>query len=562
MTEASGAPEELIRRSRLLADLAERRLALAPRASSARERARQLRDHLESFVKPRAAEIDAPILVVLIGPTGAGKSSILNAIAGSAVSRAGVLRPTTREAVLYADPRDARLLRADGRLRLVPQDRLILAAAPSANAGVAIIDAPDIDSVERENRALADTLLEACDLCVFVTTATRYADLVPWDVLGRIRQRQVPLMVVLNRLPADARDRGIVIADADRLFAEHDLRQESGALEIIAITEGDVDAQSQGVARTAITPLRDRITRLAATSEDRRQLARAALAGALRGLVPLVAEVAADLERDAANGEALRQIASSAYLEQFQQLSAALRSGVLLRAEVLRQWQDFVGADQIARFVSSGLDRIRGLLLYAIRGTPAAPITSVEENMTSSIEALTLRHASEAARRTAEQWSDRADIADLVDRDPTLWSASPALGPGLREMLQGWMHAVIDDVRATSGRKHAVARVAAVGVNAVGVAVMLAVFAHTAGLTGTEFGIAAGTAFVNQKLLEALFGERAMEELVENAARRLDDGLSSLFARERERFDALAPDASVLRGLATDLRAAVDGIGT
>jgi hypothetical protein len=462
---------------------------------------------------------------------------------------------------LYANPEDARLLRADGRLRLIPQDRLVLAAAPSSNAGVAIVDAPDIDSVERENRALADTLLEACDLCVFVTTATRYADLVPWDVLGRIRQRQVPLIVVLNRLPVDARDRQVVVADAERLFAEHGLRQESGSVEVIAIDEGDVDPQTQGVSRAAIRPLSDRIDRLAATSEDRRQLARSALAGALRGLTPLVGEVAADLERDAASGEALRQIATSAYQEQCQQLSSALRSGVLLRAEVLRQWQDFVGADQIARFVSSGLGRIRGLLLFAIRGTPAAPVASVEENMTSSVEALTLRHASEAARRTAEQWSARADTAELVDRDPTLWSASPALAPALRQMLQGWMHAVIEDVRAVSGRKHAVARVAAVGVNAVGVAVMLAVFAHTAGLTGTELGIAAGTAFVNQKLLEALFGERAMEELVESAGRRLDDGLSALFTRERERFDALAPDPSALRQLGSDLRAAVDGLG-
>ena len=124
------------------------------------------------------------------------------------------------------------------------------------------------------------------------------------------------------------------------------------------------------------------------------------------------------------------------------------------------------------------------------------------------------------------------------------------------------MHAVLEDVRAASGRKHAVARVAAIGVNAVGVAVMLAVFAHTAGLTGTELGIAAGTAFVNQKLLEAIFGERAMEELVANAGRKLDEGLSGLFARERERFDTLAPDAATLRELATGLRAAVDGIAT
>ena len=562
MTEADGPAEELVRRSRRLGDLAAQRLELPPRDPRARERARQLRDHLESFVTPRAAAIDSPIVVLLLGPTGAGKSSILNAIAGSAVSRAGVIRPTTREAVLYADPEDARLLRADGRLRLIPQDRLILAAAPRANAGVAIIDAPDIDSVERENRALADTLLEACDLCVFVTTATRYADLVPWDVLGRVRQRQVPLVIVLNRLPPGARDREIVLADAERLFAEHGLGQASGKIEVIAIDEGDLDRAAEGVSRASIKPLSERIDRLAATSEERRQLDREAQEGALRGLVPLVEGVAADLERDATASEALRQFASSAYDEQLKHLSTALRSGVLLRAEVLRQWQDFVGADQIARFVSSGLGRLRGLLLMAIRGAPVAPVASVEENMTSALEALTLRHASEAARQTAEQWSARKDAAELVDGDPTLWSASPALAPALRDALREWMHAVIEDVRAASGRKHAVARVAAIGVNAVGVAVMLAVFAHTAGLTGTELGIAAGTAFVNQKLLEAIFGERAMEELIAKAGRRLDEGLSELFARERERFDALAPDATILRLLATDLRAAVEGIGT
>jgi hypothetical protein len=372
----------------------------------------------------------------------------------------------------------------------------------------------------------------------------------------------VPLVIVLNRLPPGAQDREIVLADAERLFAEHGLRQASGKIEVIAIDEGALDPEVQGVSRVSISPLSERIGRLAATSEERRQLARAALAGALRGLVPLVETVTADLERDATESEALRQIASSAYDEQFRQLSAALRSGVLLRAEVLRQWQDFVGADQIARFVSSGLGRLRGLLIFAIRGTPVAPVASVEENMTSALEALTLRHASEAARQTAEQWSARKDAAELVDGDPTLWSASPALAPALRDTLRAWMYAVLEDVRAASGRKHAVARVAAIGVNAVGVAVMLAVFAHTAGLTGTELGIAAGTAFVNQKLLEAIFGERAMEELVANAGRKLDEGLSGLFARERERFDTLAPDAATLRELATGLRAAVDDIAT
>ena len=557
MASSGDRASDLVARSRRLATLAERRLALGPSAPAARARATQLRDHLEGFIKPRAADIDAPLLVVLIGPTGAGKSSVLNAIAGAAVSKTGVLRPTTREAVLYAAPQDADQLRAAGRLHLIADARLTHADAPPSNAGVAIVDAPDIDSVERANRELADTLLEACDLCVFVTTATRYADLVPWNVLERIKAREVPLIVLLNRLPPDRGDREIVVADAERLLAERGLRQDSGKVDVIAITEGDVEAAAQSVSREAIAPLRERIEQLASDREHRRRLAADALAGAIRGLAPLVSGVAGDLEGDALEGEALRSIAQQAYDEEAQTLTRALRSGVLLRGEVLRQWHDFIGADQIARFVSTGLNRLRGLLLLAIRGTPVAPVTNVEEGMVSSVEALTLRHASEAARKTAERWSERRDGAELIARDPTLWSASAALAPALRDALRDWMHSVIEDVRTFSGRKTAVARVAAIGVNAVGVAVMLGVFAHTAGITGAEVGIAAGTAFLNQKLLEAIFGERAMEELVANASRRLDAALATLFTSERARFDALMPKADEMRELARELRAGV-----
>src|SRR5438874_3660085 len=562
MTLSGGGSSDLVARSRRLAELAQRRLTLGPRAPSARERALQLRDHLEGFVTPRAADIDAPLLVVLIGPTGAGKSSILNAIANAAVSRTGALRPTTREAVLYAEPQDAQRLRTEGRLHQIPEGRLVWAAAPPGNAGVAIVDAPDIDSVERENRALANTLLESCDLCVFVTTATRYADLVPWDVLQRIKQREVPLIVVLNRLPPDAADRALVIADTERLFAEHGLHAAGGSVEVIAIGEGEVDAEVRGVSRASISALRERIARLTSTRAERRELATQALAGAIRGLTPLVAEVAADLEHEAVDSEALRDIARKAYDDEAHALSQTLHSGVLLRADVLRQWHDFVGADQVARFMSSGLTRLRGLLLFAIRGTPVAPVASVEQGMVSSLEALTLRHASEAARKTAERWSERADAAALIGPTTTLWSASPELAPAVRETLRGWMQAVIDDVRAASGRKHAVARVAAIGVNAVGVAVMLGVFAHTAGITGAELGIAAGTAFLNQKLLEAIFGERAMEELIGKARTRLDSLLTSLFEKERARFEALVPPPGHLRELATALRAAVEGIAS
>ena len=121
-----------------------------------------------------------------------------------------------------------------------------------------------------------------------------------------------------------------------------------------------------------------------------------------------------------------------------------------------------------------------------------------------------MRHATDAARHTAIAWSDRSEAAELIARNPTLWSASESFRPAIRDGLSAWMRAIAEDVRSQAGRKRAVAQVAALGVNAVAVAVMLAVFINTAGLTGAEVGIAAGTAVLNQKLLEAIFGEGAM----------------------------------------------------
>ena len=560
MTQPDARAADLVGRGRRLGELAERRLALEPKDAAARERARRLRDHVEGFVRPRAADIEAPLLVLLLGPTGAGKSSLLNALAGAEVSRTGALRPTTRDAILYADEDDARRFLADGRLRLVPRERVVHVGAPHAAAGVGIVDAPDVDSVERDNRLLADVLLEAADLCVFVTTATRYADLVPWEVLRRVRERALPFIIVLNRLPANARDRDIVLTDARRLLSEAGAGLAGEELDFVAVDEGAIDPRVHGLSREAIRSLRDRIDRLVREKDERRALVAAALAGAVRGLVPLIHDVADDLEHEAIDDEALRRIAEIHFTEGSAALAETLRNGVLLRAEVLRRWHDFVGADQITRLVSSGLDRLRGLVVSAFRGTPEAPVSVVEDDMASAVEALALRYASEAARRTAAAWSERPDAAGVVDRDATLWSASPTFAPALREEIREWMHTIVEDVRTAGGRKHAVARVAALGVNAVGVAVMLGVFAHTAGLTGTELGVAAGTAFVNQKLLEAIFGERAMEELIGHARTRLEQRLAALFARERARFDALVPEPSGLRELAAQLRATVEGL--
>ncbi|MEO5966167.1 MAG: ABC transporter, partial [Candidatus Limnocylindrales bacterium] len=110
--------------------------------------------------------------------------------------------------------------------------------------------------------------------------------------------------------------------------------------------------------------------------------------------------------------------------------------------------------------------------------------------------------------------------------------------------------------------KRLLARGASVGVNVLGTGVMLGTFLHTGGLTGAEVGVAAATAFLNQKLLSALFGEAAMVELVAAARRRLQDALTATFEEERARYDRLLPATGVLPALAVDLRDAAAAVRT
>jgi hypothetical protein len=143
-------------------------------------------------------------------------------------------------------------------------------------------------------------------------------------------------------------------------------------------------------------------------------------------------------------------------------------------------------------------------------------------------------------------------LADNAD----LWLPSPAFDGRLRSGLDEWIEGIAADIQAHGQSKRLLARGASVGVNVLGTGVMLATFLQTGGLTGAEVGVAAATAFLNQKLLSALFGEAAMVELIADARRRLQDVLSTTFVAERARFDALLPTPSELPELATELRQA------
>ena len=519
---------------------------------------------LDDYILPRLADADAPLLVVVSGPTGAGKSTLVNSITGRVVSDAGVIRPTTMAPVLVHHPQDGRWFTSD---RIFPKlaretrpthdPRTVqLVAEAALPPGVAFVDAPDIDSVVTENRALAAQLLAAADLWLFVTTAARYADAVPWDFLRSASERDAVVAIVLDRVPAAAMAE--VPDHLRQMMAERGL---DGA-ELFVVPESGLDERKL-LPVVAIEPIRRWLAGLARDAQARAEVINQTLGGAIGALVrqaPAVAD-AAD-EQVVCLGQ-LREDAESVYREAVAQVAAQTANGVLMRGEVLARWQDFVGTGEFFRSVEQKIGRFRDRVASLLRGEPKQ-VEQVQVAVESGLEVLICEAGESAARRVAALWD--ADPGGRKLRPKELGQASAGFQQAVTQAIRGWQGDVLELVTQSGASKRSRARFLALGVNGVGVALMILVFSQTGGLLGAEIGIAGGTAVLAQKLLEAVFGEDAVRQLTKQAKRDLDARVEGLLATELARYlgvldkvDAGPGAADRLREAARDVAAARKG---
>jgi hypothetical protein len=144
--------------------------------------------------KAAALDVDRPLLVImLMGGTGVGKSSLLNALAGSAVAQASFTRPTTRDPVVYFHQtvKPDRLDPALRLCRLVQHDRESLIQK-------VIVDTPDLDSNDIANRDKLKELLPVADVVLYVGSQEKYHDQLGWE-LFKDQQRRRAFAFVLNK---------------------------------------------------------------------------------------------------------------------------------------------------------------------------------------------------------------------------------------------------------------------------------------------------------------------------------------------------------------------------
>ena len=545
---------------RLRDDLGAVRLELdVPGADEARRVRDDLVAQVDDYVLPRLRRLDAPALIVVGGSTGAGKSTLVNSLVGSVVSPAGVLRPTTRAPVLACNPQDVPAFEGD---RVLPglarvtggagaAGTLQLVSTNSLPSGLALLDSPDIDSVLAENRALANQLLAAADGWLFVTTAARYADAVPWEFLRSARERGTALSIVLNRVPADA-DREVPTHLRQMLDAE-----QLGDAEVLVVPE--VQLEQELLPAGALWPVRAWLDGLAADAQARAALVRRTLRGALASLPvrALVVERAA-MEQLAAAAE-LRAEADHAYADALREVETALRSGALLRGEVLARWHEVVGTGDVMRALETRVGWLRDRLKSIVTGAPAAE-SELKVAVEHRVEAVVRTAAERAAERTARAWRERVPGRALLQDAPALERATAELATSAEEEVRAWQGVVFDLVREEGASKRATARLASLGVNGAGLTVMLAVFAHTGGLTGAEVVVAGGTSAVGQKVLEAIFGDQAVRTLASRAREDLIERVDRLLRGEAARFHALLDEAVPEADAFARLHGAVDAV--
>lgn len=533
---------------------------------------------LDDYILPRSASVDNPLTIVVGGSTGAGKSTLVNTLLGEPLTQSGAIRPTTRHPVLLHRAEDEAALSPERFLPTLPRTRtsgmnagsqalpgldpkiaraLIPITTSALPQGIALIDAPDIDSVSEENRTLAKELLSAADLWLFVTTANRYADAVPWELLHEAAARSIAIAVVLNRVP-----------EGDEEAIENDLRRmldEAGihAVLIHTVTEQPRD-ESGMLAPVSLAPLTLWIRELGADAPARAAIARQTLAGAVETLAGNLQVLAAEQARQQAAHQSLATIAAEEYEDALTTIDGALSDGSLLRGEVLSRWHDFVGTGDFFRSLDSTIGRLRDRVGSALRGQPAAA-QKVEDALESGIHAVVLDAAARASENTRTRWrASRAGRSLLARLDaPQMASAAPEQNAGangeakgndakgevqsaedifsaaVAEQIRLWQGSVLEMIREEGADKRKRARFLSLGVNATAVMLMVAAFSLTGGITGIEAGIAGGSGVVGTKLLESIFGEDAVRRMATRARTDLLERMADLLTEHAQPFTAV-----------------------
>jgi energy-coupling factor transporter ATP-binding protein EcfA2 len=554
----------------------------APGVPEARAERRKLLSQIDDYLLPRVRQSGAPVLVAVVGSTGAGKSTLLNSLVGRQVSSTGTRRPTTNSPVLACHPGDSRWFAENIFLPTLPRVRqhglampgrdglLVLAESDGVPEGIAMLDTPDIDSVVQAHREFAHQFLDASDLWLFMTSASRYADAAVWELLQQAKNRDASLAIVLSRVPpASARQLGVHF-DA-MLEANGFGKVRRFMIPETVVTEGRLPPDVSA-------PVRKWLEETAARQERRVAVLTKTMSGVLDTFRTRVPALAAHVEAQLRLRSELLAEVNRCYAGSLGDFDEATRDGSLVRGEILARWQDFAGTGDLLKMLqvrrgSRQANRPRK------RGMPTRA-AALKAAMRASLEALVITLADRAAESAVAAWQQHEAGAALVrdvaaeaaaskfgaseleliagldfipspkaqeaspPGDGILAKSSPGLATRTARAVSAWQDHVLQLVQAENVTKRSVARV--VSFDEESLALVLAI--SLLGEEAAEAPTAENPGAVPQRLLASLLGAGLLRDLFVNARRDLHDKVGLLFEEEMLRFAQVVNAAGAPEG--------------
>ncbi|MCP3997549.1 MAG: GTPase domain-containing protein [bacterium] len=217
---------------------------------------------VNEYLLPRLDEPTAPVVAAVIGSSGTGKSTIVNSLANDRISEVGPLRPTTRSPVLWAHRdhggRYWSEFVARVRDRVGPSVEVVI-GDDDLTKELTLIDTPPAEYLAPSGRASAVDALALADLCVFVTSPSRYADISAWEFLRESRWRGVPMLFVLNRLPPDREVAIALLNDFAKRLHDNGLLLEPDAAMVFGVNEAVGDRWHGGLDPSSVGALRNEL---------------------------------------------------------------------------------------------------------------------------------------------------------------------------------------------------------------------------------------------------------------------------------------------------------------
>ncbi|MGW6691219.1 dynamin family protein [Streptomyces sp. NPDC054961] len=362
-----------------------------PGAPRARQTRAELLAQLDDYLVPRLKAPEAPLLAVVGGSTGAGKSTLVNSLVGRQVSEAGVLRPTTRTPVLVCHPDDhhwfagVRVLpdlmrvwapetdedalpaarktlhRPGGKLHGHATREVRIETVATLPRGLAILDAPDIDSLVVDNRTLAAQLICAADVWVMVTTASRYADAVPWHLLRTAKQYKATLITVLDRVPHQ------VLTEVSRQYGALLTRAGLGDVPRFTVPELPESAGGGGLLpASAVAPLFAWLAHHAQDPAARQHAVGRTALGALDSLGRRMPELASAVAAQHAAAVRLTSAVEDAYKREGKRVRSRLDRGAVLAGDALTRWRGYPLDTSADELLDSLAESLAALLQCAV----------------------------------------------------------------------------------------------------------------------------------------------------------------------------------------------------